>query len=291
MNARAQVGESPVRLKPTAAVPANNASARPWRHVLLWTGLGLLVLYGARTDAYAVDSDLAYWLGVAGGSAMLILLLYPLRKRLDRYLPLGRLRYWFSGHMVLGIAGPVLILLHCKLSLGSLNAKVAFWSMVVVASSGIVGRFLYAQLHRGLYGRQRSAGELRSEAAAALEAAAPMLDQHSQAHAALAAFARLAADTGRRGLAAPWQQLSLPWKARSIWRIYVADVLSHHGRVEPAHLQRLTTLLQQYLDAACAAARFGAVERLFSLWHVAHLPLVLILVLTAGFHVLAVHMY
>ena len=38
-------------------------------------------------------------------------------------------------------------------------------------------------------------------------------------------------------------------------------------------------------------ARFGAVERLFSLWHVAHLPLVVILVLTALFHVLAVHMY
>ena len=291
MSAPAQTIEQPLLPKPNAIVAGTRARAGIWRHALLWTGLGLLVLYGARTDAYDVDSDLAYWLGVAGGSAMLTLLLYPLRKRLDRFLPLGRLRYWFSGHMVLGIAGPVLILLHCKLSLGSLNAKVAFWSMVVVASSGIVGRFLYAQLHRGLYGRQRSAGELRTEAAAALEAAAPMLDQHGQAHAALAAFARLAADTGRRGLAAPWQQLTLPWRARSTWKACVADVLTTHGRVDPADLQRLTILLQQYLDAACAAARFGAVERLFSLWHVAHLPLVLILVLTAGFHVLAVHMY
>ena len=291
MSARAQAVGPHLQPKPATPAAATRAPAGLWRHVLLWTGLCLLVLYGAQTDAYDLASELAYWLGVAGGSAMLALLLYPLRKRLDRYLPLGRLRYWFSGHMVLGIAGPVLILLHCKLSLGSLNAKVAFWSMVVVASSGIVGRFLYAQLHRGLYGRQRSAGELRSEAAAALEAAAPMLDQHSRAHAALAAFARLAADTGRRGLAAPWQQLSLPWQARSTWKICVADVLRNHGRVDPADLQRLTTLLQQYLQAACAAARFGAVERLFSLWHVAHLPLVLILALTAGFHVLAVHMY
>jgi hypothetical protein len=253
--------------------------------------LTLLVMFGAQTELYEVDSDFAYWLGVAGGSAMLTLMLYPLRKRLERYLPFGRLRYWFSGHMVLGIAGPVLILLHCKLMLGSLNAKVAFWSMVVVAGSGIVGRFLYAQLHRGLYGRQRSAGELRAEAAAALEAAAPMLDQNSSAHAALAAFAKLAGDTGRRGLAAPWQQLSLSWRARATWKVCIADVLTTHGKVDPGHLQRLTTLLQQYLGAACAAARFGAVERLFSLWHVAHLPLVVILVLTAGFHVLAVHMY
>jgi hypothetical protein len=257
----------------------------------MWLALTLLVIFGARTDLYSVDSDFAYWLGVAGGSAMLTLLLYPLRKRLDRFLPFGRLRYWFSGHMVLGIAGPVLILLHCKLSLGSLNAKVAFWSMVVVAGSGIVGRFLYAQLHRGLYGRQRSAGELRAEAAAAMAAAAPMLDQHSKAHAALAAFAALAADTGRRGLAAPWQQLTLPLRARATWKACIADVLVAHGKVDPGHLQRLTLLLRDYLGAATAAARFGAIERLFSLWHVAHLPLVVILVVTALFHVLAVHMY
>ncbi len=281
---------------PIVSVPTDRAKSRlrasPRRlHALMWLALTLLVIFGARTDAYDVDSDIAYWFGVAGGSAMLTLLLYPLRKRLDRLLPLGKLRYWFSGHMVLGIAGPVLILLHCKLSLGSLNAKVAFWSMVVVASSGIVGRFLYAQLHRGLYGRQRSAGELRAEAAAAMAVAAPMLDQNSRGHAALAVFAALAADTGRRGLAAPWQQLTLPLRARSTSKACIADVLTAHGKVDPAHLQHLTTVLHDYFVAATAAARFGAIERLFSLWHVAHLPLVVILVLTALFHVLAVHMY
>lgn len=283
--------ELPIVSKPADARRVPSRASRRLRHGLLWTALTLLVVFGARTDLYSVDSDFAYWLGVVGGSAMLTLLLYPLRKRLDRFLSFGRLRYWFSGHMVLGIAGPVLILLHCKLSLGSLNAKVAFWSMVVVAASGIVGRFLYAQLHRGLYGRQRSAGELRAEAAAAMAQAAPMLDRDSRAHAALAAFAALAADTGRRGLAAPWQQLTLPLQARATWKTCIADVLTMHGKVDPSHLQQLTSLLQQYLAAACAAARFGAVERLFSLWHVAHLPLVVILVLTALFHVLAVHMY
>jgi hypothetical protein len=276
---------------PPQRKPGRTRAQRRLLHALTWLALILLVIYGARTDAYAVDSDFAYWLGVGGGSAMLTLLLYPLRKRLRGRFALGGVRYWFAGHMVLGIAGPTLILLHCKLSLGSLNAAVAFWSMLVVAGSGVVGRFLYAQLHAGLYGRQRSAGELRDEAAAALRLAAPMLDSNSRAHAALAAFANYAGDTGRRGLAAPWQQLLLPLKARSTWKACIADVLATHGRVDPAHLHQLSTRLQQYLDAAAAAARFGAVERLFSLWHVAHLPLVVILVLTAGFHVLAVHMY
>lgn len=267
------------------------AAARRISQSLPWIASLLLVVWGARTDVYGVDSDLAYWLGVAGGSAMLLLLLYPLRKRVAERLPLGKLRHWFAGHMVLGIAGPLLILMHCKLSLGSLNAKVAFWSMVVVASSGIAGRFLYAQLHRGLYGRMRSAAELRAEAAAALELAAPMLASEGAAHAALDAFAARAAQTSRRGLAAPWLQLSLPLHARRTWRRCIGEVLAHQPHLDPVRLDRLTTLLQRYLDAAVGAARFGAVERLFSLWHVAHLPLVVILVLTALFHVLAVHMY
>ena len=38
-------------------------------------------------------------------------------------------------------------------------------------------------------------------------------------------------------------------------------------------------------------AQFGAFERIFSLWHVMHIPLVYLLVLSAAYHVLAVHMY
>ena len=39
------------------------------------------------------------------------------------------------------------------------------------------------------------------------------------------------------------------------------------------------------------AATLGVYERLFSLWHVLHVPLFVILVLTAIIHVVAVHLY
>jgi hypothetical protein len=38
-------------------------------------------------------------------------------------------------------------------------------------------------------------------------------------------------------------------------------------------------------------AQFTAYERLFALWHVLHVPFVYLLVLTACFHVFAVHAY
>jgi hypothetical protein len=50
-------------------------------------------------------------------------------------------------------------------------------------------------------------------------------------------------------------------------------------------------LVQQYLQAVTRVAQFTAYERLFSLWHVAHIPFVYLLVISALVHVVAVHAY
>ena len=95
---------------------------------------------------------------------MLLLFLYPLRKRWRAMREVGSTRFWFALHMTLGIVGPLLIILHSTLAFGSLNATVAFASMALVAASGIVGRFLYGRIHHGLYGRRATLAELRAQA-------------------------------------------------------------------------------------------------------------------------------
>ena len=46
-----------------------------------------------------------------------------------------------------------------------------------------------------------------------------------------------------------------------------------------------------YLDSVQRVSQYAAFVRLFSLWHVLHVPLVYMLVLSAIAHVVAVHMY
>jgi len=75
------------------------------------------------------ESGLSYWLGIGGASAMLLLLLYPLRKRMKALRGFGRLSAWFRIHMLLGVVGPALILFRCNFKLGSLNSNVALFSM------------------------------------------------------------------------------------------------------------------------------------------------------------------
>jgi hypothetical protein len=46
-----------------------------------------------------------------------------------------------------------------------------------------------------------------------------------------------------------------------------------------------------FVDAVCEAAQLSSWERLFSLWHVAHVPFLYLLVVSGIVHVVAVHMY
>jgi hypothetical protein len=109
------------------------------------------------------ESGLGYWLGIAGASAMLLLLGYPLRKRMTSLKILGSVSGWFRILMSLGVIGPALILLHANFKLGSLNSNVALLAMLTVAGSGLVGRYLFSRIHPGLYRRRAQIGKLHAD--------------------------------------------------------------------------------------------------------------------------------
>lgn len=276
-----------------ALVPAAKTRSRhTLSFVLLFMALCLVLLI-ARSGVYTANSDLGYWMGVGGGSLMLILLLYPLSKRAQALRKVMPVRLWFAMHMIMGVLGPVLILLHCTLRTGSLNAAVALWSMVVVASSGFIGRFVYGRLHAGLYGRQRSFTEVAKAAEVMLESATARLAQAPDLLAELRAFSAHASSVARSGLKRPLAFFMLGRAARQSaerCRSYLhASTVGVSSSLGTALAVEQSVL--RYLDTARDAAQFRAFERMFALWHLLHLPLVAILVLSAIFHVIAVHMY
>ncbi|MFZ5615997.1 MAG: hypothetical protein ACOZAA_01565, partial [Pseudomonadota bacterium] len=112
----------------------------------------------------SAESGIGYYLGIAGALAMLLLLAYPLRKHAAFMRRAGPVAFWFRTHMALGLIGPTLILFHANFSFGSLNSNVALFSMLIVAGSGLVGRYIYAKIHKGLYGVRAEMKALASEA-------------------------------------------------------------------------------------------------------------------------------
>lgn len=261
----------------------------------------LAMAWVARRAPFSPGSTVGYWIGVAGGVAMLLLFLYPMRKRWKVAARWGRTRWWFAVHMVLGVAGPLLIVLHSTLHFGSLNATIAFASMTLVAISGIVGRYLYSRIHHGLYGQRASLAEVRAEAGIGSAEVRSKLAFAPLVEARLERFAQRVELIGREGLRKPWRFFllgALVWIER--WRSSreVTELLRQRAVAEGWTQTKLArraraarSLVAQYLRTVQRLAQFTVFERLFSWWHVLHVPLVYMLVLTAIAHVIAVHMY
>jgi len=71
------------------------------------------------------------------------------------------LNRWLDVHIFLGIVGPSFVVLHSSFKAGGLVA-LSFWSMVAVAASGILGRFLYLQIPRTGSGEEIALAELEA---------------------------------------------------------------------------------------------------------------------------------
>ena len=279
-------------------------TGRPLSVKSIWL-LALLLAAGAwvagRLQLYTPGSAPGYYMGLVGSIMMALLLLYPLRKRLRILQRAAELRHWFKLHMFLGIAGPVLVIYHSTMKIASLNAAVAFFSMLIVAGSGIIGRFIYTKIHHGLYGRQATLRERQEHLGLSGESVkskfhfAPSVEQRLRS---LEAYAtdqtRLGLLGLRRFVALAVRTRYVHWKSMREVRQILSRAAAERGwqREERARRIRVARkMLRAYLRELQEVAQFRTYERLFALWHVLHVPFVFMLVFSAIVHVVYVHMY
>ncbi len=297
--------------KPPPSKLSGNGGAKGTRKRLRLTPAGVfgvlvtVLLYAGMTmptERYITPKrGIGYALGIIGGSLMLLLLLYSARKRFRLLSFLGPVLGWFRGHMILGVLGPLCILYHANFGLGAANSNVALFSMLTVAGSGLIGRYIYARIHHGLYGSKLTLAELQTGAEG--------LRTSSGAFGFLPQLVSKLETTEQGILAAgPHMPLLgiaklgvvavLALKARLQLRAYVRKALRVAASKSPtiaAERKRLQRSACAYIDNRLAATRrvagFQAYERLFSLWHALHLPLIFILIGAGIVHVIAVNVY
>jgi len=264
--------------------------------LLLSTAVVLLYGWTLRDDNYLSAEDGAgYLLGIVGGSLMLVLLLYPVSKRvavMTRFVPA---RFWFGVHMLLGTIGPAMVLFHSNFHLGSANSSIALISMLLVAGSGIIGRYIYTHIHHGLYGTRITIKELKQETE----------NNHSELLSLYAMDEKLNKQLTRMEATAlqPYPGLmqsflhviylavNTPRLKRKILRLLKN---SQHENVDSNSLpdkKVASRLVKDYTLALRKTAAFRVYERLFSLWHILHLPLFFMMIITAVIHIFAVHLY
>jgi hypothetical protein len=109
--------------------------------------IGIYAAY-ARLATPSGSQPFGHWLGIIGTALMIMTeLLYSVRKRTRLFNRWGAVRHWLSFHVVTGLVGPFLVLMHTGLHFRGL-AGFTMWLTVLMVVSGFIGRYLYARLRQ-----------------------------------------------------------------------------------------------------------------------------------------------
>ncbi|OGS95513.1 MAG: hypothetical protein A3K04_10050 [Gallionellales bacterium RBG_16_56_9] len=279
----------------------DNALRVAW-HVSVWVFVIVMVAlawFVATERPYKAGDAIGYNLGLVGGSMMLMLLIYSLRKRLGFMNKAGPVRHYFAFHMFLGVVGPILVIFHTTFKIGALNSRIALYSMLLVAGSGLVGRFVYRHIHQGLYGRQTSLAEAEQLLNESAESVQSILSISPDIEKKLEDFRAYSVVKLKGVLARSWRFMTLRMRGHSLahavrkeaWHALVqAGREKNWPHDELAAQQKLAgERINGYVEAVCSAATYATWVRLFALWHVVHVPFLYLLILTGIVHVIAVN--
>jgi len=227
--------------------------------------------------------DLGHAAGIIGSSMMIFMLFYSIRKRIRLFKNWGRLNRWLDIHIFFGIIGPLLVVVHTSFKVQGLVA-VSFWSMVAVALSGVLGRYLYLQIPRDFQGEQLSAQEidnLKSRLAKELTADTGFdQNQIQRIENDLSLERKAKRGTLRMLLAIITDDLTRPFRVRNYRRRYLRNL----------NLPKVmkNKILTAILDRALLnrkIAFLNQVQTLFHYWHVFHKPFAIIMYIIMLVHV------
>ena len=269
-----------------------------WRRGLvalhLLSAAALLALLAAGADFYRTPlleraHHDGYWhwkaggsvghkLGVIGSSMMVLMLLYSVRKRVGALRRLGPLGRWLDIHILLGIFGPALVILHSSFKVQGLVA-LSFWSMLIVASSGVLGRYLYLQIPRTRAGEERALAELEAEDR---DLSGQLRTRFRLDEAQIAGLDALVAVPARVGLLGGFARLVTDdLRLRSGLRAFARSCRSVPAPVF-ADFERV---VRQKAQVHRRILLWDRVHELFHYWHVLHKPFAVVMYLFMIVHV------
>lgn len=141
------------------------------------------------------------------GTALIVLNLLYLVRRLLAHLPLGSMRVWLDIHVFTGLLGGALVLFHSAFQFRTPIALVSFGAVLIVVLTGIFGRVLHFLVPQAGDGRLATALE-------ALESTAPGTRARVQAAMKASAPTSLGADAGTMRVLLTLPRWASEWGAR-----------------------------------------------------------------------------
>ena len=232
-------------------------------------------------------------LGMVGVAMFFSIYLYYFRKRWGWLASIGKTKHWLDFHIVLGVTAPVVIAFHAAFKFRGI-AGMAFWIMVAVALSGIIGRYIYAQIPRHLNAAEYSWQELQDEQVALTQQMAAQ--KMFTAGELVAAFhipdAEMVKHKSAMG-ALLWMfalDIARPFRVASLRRrvLGFGGVLTTLGGFLGSGNDELERVVKAVRHQAALSKRMvflSRTQQVFQLWHVVHRPFSYAFVVLAILHI------
>ncbi len=216
-------------------------------------------------------------LAIFGTSLMLLNLTYLLRKMVPALHRFGSLRGWMSFHIMTGLVGPAMVVLHTGFLPTSALGTISLTGMLVVVTTGVVGRYIYSRVPRSLAGRELEIDEVKMR-----------LGQYHQA------LAKFGVDTGKitnleiappnRSLVGAVVALVRGDRALAKQWLYYRDAVLASPQTR-SHAREVLPLLRKVVKEGQWLARYHELRSLMGSWRFLHRWLAILMLLLAGFHI------
>jgi hypothetical protein len=224
---------------------------------------------------------MSHGLGIVGASMIIFgIIMYSTRKRVRALWNLGKLSIWLEVHIFLCLLGPILVIYHTTFKAGGI-AAISLWSMLSVAASGVIGRFLYVLIPRTTSGSEMTTLQINEQ----FDAQEKILLENE-----VGRDLRRTIDLSFAKMKRPENLLQtiraflhLQRLKRKVRSMVHSIVRSNQMERRAAHkLIRVAsaraTLIQKSL-------LLNQVEKLFYYWHAIHLPFTAIMLVTLAVHI------
>lgn len=228
--------------------------------------------YHDKYEWFKPSGIMGHTLGVIGTFLITFgVFIYIARKRYGILSRLIRLKYLLEFHIFLCTLGPILILFHTTFKFGGIVA-IAFWSMVAVVLSGVIGRFIYIQIPRSIEGRELSIQDIQQKR--------EDFEVHIRKNEAInpeTLHLILSNNEAQRwGLRTAFINYS---KIKKIKKNLKSSRLSREEKAA------IVEMAKEEMSLASKIGRLEQMQKLFKYWHVVHMPFAIIMLIIVLIHV------
>jgi hypothetical protein len=224
----------------------------------------------------AASDFFGHTLGIAGFLLMLMTeMLYTMRKRC-RSARWGPVSFWLQFHIVTGLVGPYMVLLHSSWKFNGLAGMVMLMTGVVVLS-GFIGRYIYTAIPRSADGMEIEVSEMQSRSEALEAEIGAWLGRRPDLSEQFLKYSTVSASGSSPGIGNPFGDFSY---RINLW--YVRRKMDPKTRAQAASLSEI---LRRRRSLDRQRSSLVQARRLMAIWHTLHVPIGLALFVAALIHI------